>query len=72
VEGAGLGLALFDAEARANLAAADDDNGPSKMIMDQVHTVLDVLKVLRTVESATSVENGALVTHSLTVIQDVN
>ena len=47
------------------------DNGPGKMVMDQVHTVLDVLKALHTVECATYLEDKATVTHSLAVIQDV-
>jgi hypothetical protein len=41
------------------------------MILDQVHTFLDVLKVLRTSESATYQDGAAMVTHSLTVFHDV-
>jgi hypothetical protein len=40
-------------------------------IRDQVHTVLTVLKVLRTVTSEGYVEDGAVVTHTLMEIRDV-
>ncbi len=71
IEGAGLGLVLIDEEAAKTLLAAGDDNGAGKMILDQVHTVMDVLKVLRTVECATYLEGNTTVTHSLAVFQDV-
>jgi hypothetical protein len=46
---------------------ADDPNS----VIGQVHTVLDVLKTFRSVESATYQEDGVTVTHSLSVYQDV-
>ncbi len=48
-----------------------DKNTLDKSVIDQAHTVLDLLKVLRTAECASFQENGAMVTHSLTVFQDV-
>jgi hypothetical protein len=43
---------------------------PGQDVLKQVGTVLDVLKVLRLSTSATYIENGALITHSETVIRD--
>jgi hypothetical protein len=53
------------------IAEAANDDPSTRMILDQVHTFLDVLKVLRTTESATYQDSGAMVTHSLTVVHDV-
>src|SRR5262249_49884048 len=51
---------------------ADASDDPStRMILDQARTFLEILKVLRTAESATYEEGGATVTHSLTVFHDV-
>jgi hypothetical protein len=56
-------------------ADGKDDGGDAKKslgdILPQVHTVLDILKVLRTYTSCTYVENGALVTHGQIVFQDL-
>jgi hypothetical protein len=43
----------------------------AKSIMSQVHTVLDVLKCLKTVTSESYFEKGALVSHTLTEVQDL-
>jgi len=53
------------------LAEAGSDDPSTRMILDQVHTFLDVLKALRTTESATYQDGAAMVTHSLTVFHDV-
>ena len=58
------------AQGGGQLEAANDDPS-TRMILDQVHTFLDVLKVLRTSESATYQDGAAMVTHSLTVFHDV-
>jgi hypothetical protein len=50
---------------------ADPVIGDVKDLPSQVHTVLDVLKVMRYYSSATYHENGAWVTQSATLIQDV-
>jgi hypothetical protein len=68
-EAGGNGLFLAENATLAKLAA--DDNPTTKMILDQVHTVIDVLKCFRTVEAATYLEDGVTVTHSLTVFKDV-
>jgi hypothetical protein len=47
------------------------DEAQTKQIMDQVHTVLDVLKCLKSVTAETYVEDGVMVTHSLTEIRDM-
>ena len=39
--------------------------------MDQVHTVLDVFKCLKTITSESYFEDGALVSHTLTEVEDV-
>lgn len=68
--GAGAAFLLADDSARSQLALATN-NQAGNPVLDQVHTVLEVLKSLRTIESATYQENGAMVTHSLSVIQDL-
>lgn len=50
---------------------ADPVVGDSKDLPAQVHTALDVLKVLRNYSSATYFEDGAWVTHGALVVQDV-
>jgi hypothetical protein len=47
------------------------DDSKAATIMDQVHTVLDVLKVIRTCTVECYMEDGALVSHSLTEIRDI-
>ncbi len=64
----GAGLLLTDAPRIEQPAEQDDPT--TQAILDQVHTVLDVLKTLRTLESATYLENGAMVTHTVCEIQD--
>ena len=51
--------------------AHPDDPAEVKEVLDQVHTMLDVLKVVRTYASVTYQENGVWVTHHELVIQDV-
>ncbi len=46
--------------------------GPDGDVLKQVRTVLEVLKVLRGGTSATYYEDGKLVTHSETVIRDID
>ncbi len=41
------------------------------MILDQAHTVLDVLKVVRTIVSQTYLEGDAMVSHAEIEIRDV-
>ncbi|HEY2761528.1 MAG TPA: hypothetical protein VGI75_12315, partial [Pirellulales bacterium] len=65
-EGAGVGALLASKEAETQFAQASTLDPHTKFILEQVHIVLDVLKVWRTSEAATYAENGALVTHSLT------
>ena len=52
---------------------ADDDSAKQqrKAIVSQVHTVLDVLKVLQRVTSESYLEDGSLVTHTVTEWKDV-
>jgi hypothetical protein len=68
---AAFGGALFLADESSKTqwatALADDPNS----VLGQVHTVLDVLKTFRSIESATYQEDGATVTHSLSVYQDL-
>jgi hypothetical protein len=45
--------------------------GQGKEVLEQVQTVVAVLKVLRNYSSATYVEDGAIVTHGRTVIRDL-
>lgn len=47
------------------------DAAQAEAIRQQVHTVLEVLQCLKTYTSESYFEGGALVTHSLTEIQDV-
>jgi hypothetical protein len=51
--------------------AATGDDPMTKSYIEQVHTVMDLLKCIRTYESATYPEGGAMVTHSVTEIKDV-
>ncbi len=51
--------------------AGGDDTGMTGAVSSQVATVLDVLKVLRTVTSASYFEDGVLVTHTLLEFRDV-
>ncbi len=69
-EAAGAGMFLTDDSSRPELQPADDDPS-AKFVLDQVQTVLDVLKCLCTIESATYLENGAMVTHSMSQFRDV-
>ena len=68
--GAGMASFLTDDISRPELQPSDDDPS-AKFVLDQVHTALDVLKSLRTVESATYQENGAMITHTVTEFRDV-
>jgi hypothetical protein len=67
---AGIGMFLTDDNSRPELQPQEDDVS-AKFVLDQVHTVLDVLKTLRTMESATYLDGGAMVTHSVAEIHDV-
>lgn len=49
----------------------DGEGDEAKAIMTQVHTVLDILKCLKTVTSESYFEDGACVSHSLTEVQDL-
>lgn len=57
--------------AKENLGGADDDP-EIEAIMTQVDTVLDVLKVFRHCTAECYFEDGALVTHSMMEVQDVD
>ena len=70
MQAGGVGLVLAENATLTNLAQAED-NATTKMILDQVHTVIEVLKCYRTTESATYLEDGVTVTHSLSVFKDV-
>jgi len=48
------------------------DSPEAAAVMDQVHTVLEVLKTLRTVTAESYLQDGAMITHSLTEIRDVD
>ena len=61
-----IDYALEKAPAMQNI-----DEGNRQMVAVQVHTVLDVLKVLRTISNESFFENGALVSHTLVEIRDV-
>jgi hypothetical protein len=52
-------------------SGGDGGEGKAAMILDQVHTVLDVLKVVRNVTVQTYVEGDALVSHAEIEIRDV-
>jgi hypothetical protein len=60
----GLSQGVPGAKAEAELGTPED-------ILKQARTVLEVLKVFRSYTSVTYMEDGALVTHSETVIQDL-
>jgi len=47
------------------------DEAQRKPITDQLHTVLDVLKAVRTISTESYLEDGVLVHHTLMEIQDV-
>ncbi len=49
-----------------------DDKDRLKAITDQVHTVLEVLKVVRTITGEAYFEDGVLVRHTLVEIRDVD
>jgi hypothetical protein len=70
-EAAGAGALLASDEAQTQFAEASTLDPHTKFILEQVHIVLDALKVWRTSEAATYAENGAMVTHCLTVFKDV-
>lgn len=70
-EGAGVGALLVGDEAQTQFAQAGNADPHTKFVLDQVHTFLDVLKVLHTVECATYFEGGATVSHSLSIYKDV-
>ena len=53
------------------LTANIENEDEKKSVADQVQTVLDVLKVLRSVTAKSYLEDGALVTHSFTEIRDL-
>jgi len=59
---------------KEQLAGGDADTAKAKLpeVADQVHTVLKVLKVVRTVTSESYFKDGALVTHTLTEIRDID
>ena len=49
----------------------DAEGEQAKAITSQIHTVLDVLKCLKTITSESYVDRGAMVSHTLTEVQDV-
>ena len=51
--------------------SSDEEKAKAEAIKQQVHTVLEVLKCLRTVTSKTTLEDGAMVTRTITEIRDV-
>ena len=59
----------FGIEHAAGSRGVDEDQ--QKMVVSQTHVVLDVLSVLRTVTFESHLENGVLVTHSLSEYQDL-
>ena len=67
----GGALLLADDESKSQMATALADDAAANSILGQVHVLLDALKTFRSVESATYQEDGATVTHSLSVFQDV-
>jgi hypothetical protein len=48
-----------------------DQTGTPKEVADQVRTVVQVLKVFRSFQSATYIENGVVVTHAETIVRDL-
>jgi hypothetical protein len=53
------------------LQAAGGDGGGAEGVLQQVRTVAEVLKVLRSYASATYFEDGAWVTHNEIIIRDL-
>jgi hypothetical protein len=60
----------FDEE--GNIQPPAGDNPATKEYIEQMHTVLSVLKCLRTYESASYPQDGATVTHSVTEFKDLD
>jgi len=52
--------------------SSEQEKAQAESIVEQVHTVLDVLKVLRTVTAETHFDRGAMITHTLTEIRDLD
>jgi hypothetical protein len=48
-----------------------DSSGPPQEVVDQIRTGVEILKVLRSISSATYLEQGAVVTHHETIIRDL-
>lgn len=59
----------YSFEQSPNLENVGEDQRQS--VVDQVHTTLDVLKVLRTISGQCYFEDGALVSHTLVELRDV-
>jgi hypothetical protein len=53
------------------MAERGSDADAKKPVVDQVHTVVDVLKTLRSVTDESYLEDGALVNHTLVEIRDL-
>ena len=53
------------------ITANAEDAEEKKSVVDQVHTAVDVLKVLRNVSNETYFEDGALVNHTFVEIRDL-
>jgi hypothetical protein len=71
-----VGAAYFDCPALMDAAApwveyAFAQAGQGQDVLDQVKTVMQILKVFRSYSSATYPEEGATVTHNRTVIRDL-
>jgi hypothetical protein len=58
-------------ETAAQQSGQEGAKGKAAMILNQTHTVLDVLKVLRSITSESYFEDGALVHHSEVDIRDL-
>jgi hypothetical protein len=56
---------------QATAMNAEDGDG-KQAIADQVHTVVDVLKAMRTITNETYTEDGALVNHTLVEVHDID
>jgi len=63
---------LLDETARAKVAEAANDSDQTKMILDHVRAVAEVLKCFRSMGSITYSENGAIVTHMECRMKDVD